>query len=378
MVAALLGVFIIYSFLASPKALSTILPGFEGETGALYGYQPSTEAVSSLGNALVTPPGACSYAWVGTPTLTQGSIKVVSPGNGLLGSQCLALTKTDTLQLDAQQNLVTYSSPYTEPIPVSYHVPIPGTTDWKNVTGSVEEYTYNLDISVESGSSGSWTFAGDTIWFNLASLVWNEASQDPYNSSITGPTFEAPLYGVVYINPTWQNQGSSQCSICVTGQSLSFYNAPSAVGQTLVTLSDDQAPTSGLNASLSSQLAPDSRMQQLVYYPVTIDQMKSNCPIGGQCSYPSVQVSILLYTLRIGEYILTNADKTGLGTRTQSCTGLGCVTQALDGIGNWFGGLGSWLSNPLNQVSSFVYILIFAAVMVFIVVTVFMRRIPAI
>ena len=112
----------------------SILPGFEGETNGLNGYQPSTMGVSTLGEPLMAAPGSCSYSWVGTPTITQGTVKVITQSiSKLIG--CSGFTSTDELQIDEQQNLQAYSSPYTTPITVSYFVPITGTTNWKYITG---------------------------------------------------------------------------------------------------------------------------------------------------------------------------------------------------------------------------------------------------
>ena len=156
-----------------------------------------------------------------------------------------------------------------------------------------------------------------------------------------------------------------------------LYSNSSAMGQTLATLSDGQQPSTALNESLSLSTysaAPDSRMSRLVYYPVSIEGMDSNCPIGGQCSYPYVTVSILLYTLRIGEYILTNPDKQALESRSQSCTGFGCVSQAFASFGDWLGSVGAFLSSPLGAISSSIFILIALAVVVFVALEVFRSK----
>ena len=101
-------------------------------------------------------------------------------------------------------------------------------------------------------------------------------------------------------------------------------------------------------------------MQRLVYYPVTIQDMQAQCSIG--CSYPSVQITVKLYTLRIGEYILTNPDTTSLKLRSQGCTGLVCVGDALH----------AWLSNPLNLAGLGVFGLLAVAVVVVVVIAVTM------
>lgn len=349
------GIVLVLLLYAGQTSLS-LIPGFEGMQNGIWGYQPSGGSPSQIGEALTTPRGACSYSWEGSPTVGGAEVRAVSP-YGLLG--CGTLPLSNSLVIDAQENPVAYSDPLTAPISVNYYVPVPGATgQYQYVTGAVKEYTYRLDFSVASGSQGVWSFSGDTVWFNLASVVWDQASTCPCNSSITGSVFEAPLYAVVK-DVQWSNQGSSNLDASLVGHAFSFYTSPSTQGQTLASLVQGGA-VSSINSTLSSVYAPDTRMQRLVYYPVTIQDMQAQCSIG--CSYPSVQITVKLYTLRIGEYILTNPDTTSLKLRSQGCTGLVCVGDALH----------AWLSNPLNLAGLGVFGLLAVAVVVVVVIAVTM------
>lgn len=313
------GVLVVIALYAGQQTNLSIIPGFEGMQNGIWGYQPAGEQPSVIGASLATPQGACSYSWEGNPTITGAEVSAVTPA-GLLGD-CGLLSAQNGLVIDAQENPVPYSDPFTSPITVNYYVPVPGEPGrYQYVTGSVEEYNYTLDFSVASGSSGGWDFAGDTVWFNLASVTWDQASTCPCNSSVTGSVFEAPLYAVVK-QVRWENQGSSALDASVVGHAFTFYSSPSTSGQTLASLVQG-GNLASLNSTLSNVYAPDKRMQNLVYYPVTIQNMGANCFLG--CSYPTVKITVRLYTLRIGEYIITNPDTTGLNIRNQSCTGLAC------------------------------------------------------
>lgn len=349
-----LGVVVVILALVISSASLDILPGFEGEQNGIYGYQVGANPAVTIGNPLPTRAGACSYAWDSSPSITSASVTVKSYEQGLGG--CNALTEnfgSDTLTVDAQENPISASNPYTTGQTVNYYVPVPGSsTKYEYVTGQVEVYTYNLDFSVQSGSCGCYNFGGDTVWFNLYSQVWNQAtSQQLANgTTVKGQAFETPLYAVVS-NVQWSHQSSNELDASVIGHAFTFYSSPSTTGQTLVTLANPT--TQNVNQSLGSQYAPDSRFQRLVYYPVSLIYFNNNpnpvtgCDLG--CQGPSVTISVTLYTLRIGEYILTNPDKTSLQQRQQNCTGITCVYNALAGLGNW-------LSSPLGTLFSFLVI----------------------
>ncbi len=341
---------------------STILPGFEGEQNGINGYQVGSNQEVTIGNTLPTRSGACSYAWGTAPSITSASVTVVTAGLG--GCGYLADFGSDTTTVDAQENPIQVTNPFTTGQTVNYYVRVPGsTTQWEHVTGQVEVYTFYLDFSIQAGSADNWDFGGDTTWFNLLSVVWNQASTDPTNSSISGSVFETPLYAVVSDDPTWQNQGTNQIDAAVKGHAFTFYSAPYTQGQTLASLAN---PTiQNVNYSLGSQYSPDSRFQRLVYYPVSFISWHNNgnaytgCSLG--CSPPSVKIPVTLYTLRIGEYILTNPDKTTLSQRQQSCTGLACISS------NW----GAWWSNPLNQILAAVAVFLTVMIVVVVILLIF-------
>ena len=352
--------------------LSGLLPGYEGEQNGLYGYQPNSASVSSLGAPLQTPPGSCGYSWDSSPTISAASInaKTAETFLGIL-QPCALGTTLDTMDLGAQTNPVLTTSPYATPDKVNYYLKVPGSSNRvEYVTGQVNEYTFNLNLAIDPTSSGGWNFAGDTVWYNLAAVDWNRAFPDPNNSSVTGPVFESPLYGVV-TNVQWNNRGASQCSLCTIGAPLDFYSSPSTTGQTLVTLTDNTAPTSDLNASISSLYSPDSRMQSLVYYPLTVTHMVNNCNLG-TCQAPQVSITITLYTLQLGVYILTNPSTTSLQIPGGACSGYFC------GFYGDLASLQSFFTNPFSDLGASIYLLIVIAVVVFIVVEVILKRVPSV
>lgn len=349
--------------------LLSIYPGFEGMQAGLNGYAPGNQPVSSLGVTLSPRLGSCSYNWQGSPTPGAASIQVVSPGGGIPGN-CSVLPDYDTLVLDQQTNPVTYSPPYSQPIPVNYYVKNPNnSSEVMHVNGQVNIYTYSTDISIQSGSCGCWNFGGDSIWYNLRPNVWNLASSD--SSGNPGYVYEAPLYAVV-TDVQWVNQGTSAADATVVGHPFTFYSSASTTGQTLATLSNYKTPTTSLNSSLVNKYAPASNFPPngLVYYPITLQSFSAqglSCLIG--CNYPSAHITVQLYTLQIGQYILTNPSTTGLGTRNQNCTGLSC---ALDSIG-------AFLNNPFGQLAIFTTLFLFLVVVIIVgvvVLTVLGYRIP--
>lgn len=350
----LVGLLIFYEYSSGTRL--DILPGFEGMQNGLNGYQVRSNTETGLGDPLPAPQGACYYKWGGSPSITSAAVTVQTAGVG--GCGVLASFGTDTVVADAQENPVSSENPLTTGQKVNYYVPVPGQPgQYQYVTGQVEVYSYGLDVSDQSGSAGNWNFGGDTLWYNLYSEIWNQASTDPNNASVKGSTFETPLYAVVS-NVNWQNQGSSDVDAALVGHAFTFYSSPSTTGQTLATLANPV--TQNVNSSLGSQYAPDSRFQRLVYYPISITSLKptNENPVTGclaGCTFPTVHITVTLYTLRIGEYILTNPSTQGLGNRNQNCTGfIGCGVE--------------WFENPFNQILAalgvglglFVIILIFA------------------
>jgi len=323
-----------------------ILPGFEGETGGMYGETPQgTQSAISLGSRFTTSPLGSTYGWVGTPT--PGSASIDATTTPIF--TCISISCDNTLVVDTQTNPVTASTLFSTPEKVDYYVAVPNQpTKLEYVTGQVEVYTYSIDISIQSGSAGTWSFNGDTVWFNLYAVDWNQAVTDPSNPTVTGSAYEVPLYGVV-TSYQWSDQDSNGIDAAVNGHAFSFYSSPSAQGQTLATLAGSayNPSSTDVNATLSGTYAPDSRFPTngLVYYPITLTTFHANPASGGDCqfgcTYPSVHLDIELYTLRIGEYIVTNPNTTGLGSRSQSCTGLACIPAA-------FGSLYSWIEkNPI-------------------------------
>lgn len=354
-------VVIVLVFLLSWFALGyDLLPGFEGEHAGIYGYQPRGEPVSVIDTPMSAPPGPCSYSWLGGDTMQSGAVVVKT------APVVCALTLVPNIDYLSftMGNVIPYSNPYTQPISVSYYVPLAG-GNWKLVKGSVEEYQFAVNVEITPQSAGDYGFQGDVIWLNLDSYVWNNAAQNQQAALTIPPggtdrvvvpsVYEFPLYAVS-TNCNWSgsNDGNNNgVNLCPSGSStggvpLSFYGTPSTSGvcATLAGLTQSNCAgavpgggSNGLNASLSGNAAPDSRMQQLVYFPVTVQRMQNDCNVLGCYHNPTVQITVLLYTLRIGEYILTNPDRTALGVQVPGCTGLGCT---IDGIN-------AWLANPLND-----------------------------
>ena len=322
-----------------------ILPGFEGMQGGAYGETPQGTGTGAipLGDRFPQSPYGASYSWLGTPT--PGTASIDAATTPLV--TCLGISCNNDLVIDSQTNPVTATSPFSTPEKVNYYVPVPGSsTTSQLVTGQVEIYSYTLDVSIQSGSAGTWDFGGDTIWYNLLAVDWNQASTGP--GGVSGQVYEVPLYGVV-TNVVWHDQGQSGCDACVIGHPLTFYSTPNAAGQTLATLAGNQysPSTTNVNSTLAGIFSPDTRFPSngLVYYPISLINFRANPAVGGDCAfgcqYPTVQLTIQLYTLRIGQYIVTNPSNTGLGGRSQGCTGASCVSEAFDNLGAWIA------ANPL-------------------------------
>jgi hypothetical protein len=326
----IVGVLIVLGFgiYSGVKALD-LLPGFNGETNGLYGEQPqNTGQVVTLGNPFPNIFGV-TYNWVGSPNIASASIKAsdisVAPCT-LFNGVC-----TDMLVMDTQTNPVSTGALQK----VSYYVPINATTSHV-VNGQVQSYTFTTDISVQSGSDGTWNFGSDTIWSTLV-------PQD-FNSDQAPNVYEIPLYAVV-TGAQWHDQGSSGCDACIVGHSFSFYSTPSTTGQTLALLQDvsNNPTTTNINSSLAAtgNPLPDTRFPAsgLVYYPITLINFRANPLIGGDCTftctYPTVHLTITLYTLRERQYLVPNPDTTGLGGRSQSCVGISCISDAFSNLANW-------------------------------------------
>jgi hypothetical protein len=324
-------------FLHVPGTQSVLLPGFNGEQNGIDGYQPNQELLAPIGQAaLPTPPGSCGYAW-SNPT-ANGIVVTATTASQIFGitQPCwVPPTGSDSIFVTSQNNLI----PNANLQKVSYYVQNPSNPKlWMYVTGQVNEYQYNINLGIQGGSSGAWGFQGDTIWFALGSSVWNQVSIDPANGTILGKTFETPLYGVVsaFTHTQW---GTSNCGLCQVGTTVSFYSAPNTNGpcSSLVAMLENTcAPTSpptGVNGTLHSVYAPDSRMQSIAYYPLTVTQLQANCVLGEPalgCQLPQGLITVTVYTLQIGEYVLLNPSKQDLTSNpTSGCTSLVCAYDAL-------------------------------------------------
>ncbi len=334
---------IIFLILFGVQYKLNILPGFEGMEMGVYGFQPNTySSVYPLNDVL---PG--SYDWVGTATPSSAAVKWTNQA-GL----------SDTNTIDIGNCILSNSSSSSLP-PVKYSIKNPNNSSQiMHVVGYIEVYNCNVNL-VLTGQIQS-IFSGSTWWVNFASIVWNSQSTDPFNPSVNGYVFETPLYAVVS-QVQWKNQGQNQVSIGTVGNQLAFYSSPNAAGQTLASLVQySPSSSSNLNNTLSSIYAPDSRMQRLVYSPITLTTWTPiNCFIGIAifgCDWPNVHATIQLYTLRLGEYIYTNPSKIALNSSTVSgCTGVNCPIN----------GIGSWLSNPFNVLGGAIFVIVLLAVLVF-------------
>lgn len=319
----------------------SILPGFEGMQLGIWGFQPNVYASPyALGDAL---PG--SYQWKGVPTPSDAAVQWkdglgFSDTSEISVGNCIDQTQSNTLPA------------------VQYYVNNPNNASQKmHVVGYVHVYNCNIDLALTGQTWGP--FSGSTWWVNFASIVWNTQSTDPMNPSINGYVWEAPLYAVVS-SVSWNNQANNQVSIGTKGNQLNFYSSPNAAGQTLVQLVQfTPGDYSTLNRSLSSVYAPDSRLQRIVFSPITMTQWgPTNCflnsPLLG-CNWPSVHATITLYTIRLGEYIYTNPSKIPLGPYTTSqCTGIQCTINQIVSI----------LQNPFLWLTTGAFILIAIAIIV--------------
>jgi hypothetical protein len=361
----------------------SIAPGFQGMQDGFNGYQPNGQGLSSLNNPLSPASGACSYSWSGLATISTADIHVTSPGGPGGSFGCVAGTGDD-LVLNAQQNVIACAAfntgngcpSFWNPIPIKYYVCVPNTNCAQKqlVKGQVNAYSYNVVIQIQPGSAGAWGFKGDTIWLNLLSQNWNQLTTDP-STGLSGNAFEAPLYAVVQ-NVNWGSNGQGSNNLNVgPGSALVLYNSPGG-GQSLVTLANNAPPSSALNSSLSSVYAPDSRMQRLVYYPIGIGVFQGCNAFYGCSNYPVATVTVTLYTLQIGEYIVTNPNTQGQGgsTNPNACSGLGCTFNqiaACFSLTNLF----CWGSiAALGTIAVVVILLIVAGPTIVILVTLLMRR----
>jgi hypothetical protein len=169
-------------------------------------------------------------------------------------------------------------------------------------------------------------YQGAQFWVEFFAETWNNyqltSSTNVANGTQVG-AWSAPVLLVFtggHISPSdatstttpqWQNNGQ---------QILNTYSLPQ-VSAALGTLA-----TSGVNQTLATgnnPYAPDTRMSQISFFPITMNDVGGISTWGGlgNNEYPAITLNFELYELQLGRYLWTNPTTQGINGTGQCGSG---------------------------------------------------------
>ena len=301
----------------------SILPSFEGPNSGVYGAEINGQLY--LINSTL-PEG---YRW--------GSRDI---HNAQLYKRTYWLNGEGGVEISIS-NPSPVSSQYVEGKKVDYWVK--DGDEWVHVVGKV--CVYEIDVSVKALNTGALNqerFSGERFWLAITSTVWNRAFQVQDYGNLKGEygqAWEAPL--ALYIEDfTLDDQGSPYASLepSYRGRFITLYSSPGwgTIDDLGVSANHD------LNATLygSNPLAPDSRMRQTAYFPITLSSWGVGEPAWGfgmVKQAPVATYKLTLYTLQLGKYTY----KTPEGAQP-------AWEEPAPESQDPFVGLHEWFNNPFN------------------------------
>ena len=283
---------ILLSVLALTGPRQSVIPGFEGLDAGVEGVY-LRGAFYELGNDL---PSTWNYGYEwgdASPrsTILRGRAGLISDWGGV------------RIEVGRPQTL---NDPFSAPREVDYWVK--DGTQYVHVKGQIMIYTVPLTFSVRrEGGVVQYVFNGEKVWFSLVSVAWNRAVQE--TSPVSGATgygkaWEAPLAAVI-TSYTVQDQGDHyQLDPSEQGRDIVLYDSRRQVG-----VISDLDWQGDLNASLTGDVRPDSRLSRAAFFPVTMTDWGLTTGAWWSNS-PVANYQLKVYTLRIGEYTYTNPDDT--------------------------------------------------------------------
>jgi hypothetical protein len=315
----------------------SILPSFEGMNAGVEGF-----TVDRFYRIDQTPPDG--YAWLSRDPHNAVLEKDLSPNPN-------ARVRVEVGNPVATSDLLSQGKK------VDYWVK--DGDQYVHVSGEVVTYTVHVTLSAAiTGTQWPEYFSGEKIWIGLASVVWNKAMQEqsPVSGrpSQLGQAWEAPL--AVYITSYNIRDPGDHGKVIpsYSGRFVTLYSSPEYAGTVTDLLNSD------LNATFSGDLRPDTRMQRSAYFSILLEDFGITTPLSGWfgSQAPVVDYDMKVYALRIGKFTYTNPDDTPWAKR---------LPESYDPwkwLKDWWSGVTSWFSQPLNLFGTLVVLMIAAIVLV--------------
>ena len=292
----------------------SLMTGSEGLQVGVWGFQPKADALGaySINQTLPSP-----FVWAQQP---------VDPYNTLIrhvGSGDTA----GTLLVERQQ-------PYPESglasREITYYVKVSETetqTVWKKVVGIIQPWTFILQISLRPVAGEYYAWRNHAVWLGMGTVKWDRAysdPDDPSKSSDAGWSIPLSAYIEEY-NPygDWtEDDGTTKktpppewvAECCVitpdfNGRTVTLYSDPNSavsLDDVWYTGMNGQPYFKTLNSTLTSELYPDTKFQNHVYFRITFTDfrpyMEYNFGMLQAVWYPSVYYRIRVYYLSLGEF----------------------------------------------------------------------------
>jgi hypothetical protein len=358
--------------------LSSITPGFEGLQFYLYGFSPANlQNATPTGTQLPSP-----FTWQSSGAY---SAIVSETGTGLLPSNgkldiSLSYTSTDTNDVIQEVNYYVLQSTQGN------------ISTYEHVVGYLVPAYFDLNIYSVPGS-GMYDFQGQQIWLVGQTEVWDHAMIDPTNPNTTfEAAYSVPIAAAVNTNgyvingyhdasgafytsmPQWV-LNHCQLNPQNGGQPLTLYTDATTAGANPAQLYNNPSELyqDAMNSTLAGNPTPDSGFSSQVFTPITLVNFGGSSSgtfplLLQQQGYPSVTYNIVVYYLELGTFLLqvNNTINSTLPVfQSQNTTVTTSPWQ------NFENSLGSWWSNPLNQLELFLVIIIaaIAVVVIFLVFT---------
>ena len=187
-------------------------------------------------------------------------------------------------------------------------------TSYVHVKGEIVAYEVPVTFSVvrQNTGAGQYIFDGEKFWFTLAATAWDKAVQEssPFGGAKAyGKAWEDPIYGVVQGYNVIDSGLHYKLEPGVAGREITLYDSHAQIG----TISDLNL-SHDINATLSNDDSPDSRLRQTAYFPITMSDFGITDGVWSS-NAPVVTYSIKVYTIQLGKYTYTNPDDTPWGDR---------------------------------------------------------------
>ncbi|MEM3622815.1 MAG: hypothetical protein QXR76_03475 [Candidatus Bathyarchaeia archaeon] len=290
------------------------MTGSEGLQVGVWGFQPNAAVLGAydINTTLPSP-----FAW-GQQPMDPSNALIRHVGSGDTAGTMLIETQKPYPETGLASREITYFVKVSEN---ETH------TVWKKVVGIVQPWTFVLQISLRPIAGEYYAWRNHAVWLGMGTVKWDRAysdPDDPSKSSDAGWSIPLSAYIEEY-NPygSWTEddgvtkktppaQWVAECCVLTpdySGRTVTLYDDPNK-GVTLDEIwyagMQGQPYFKTLNETLSSELYPDTKFKNHVYFRIAFSDfrpyMEYNWGMLQAVWYPSVYYRIRVYYLSLGEF----------------------------------------------------------------------------